>query len=135
MAENSTEQQKPPGRPFVKGDPRINRAGRPKEFSAFVAELRDGGHEERALEFLHEAMGERDKDGTLLPMGMKASELILAYTRGRPVQSVHTVGVNLDAKEDLSKLTPDELRQYLAFRQKTTPVAQVEDEDDEDAAE
>jgi hypothetical protein len=103
---------------FVKGDPRINRAGRPKGFTEFVETLRDEGREEEALQVLERAMRAK-KPGSV---AFKAAELLLAYTRGRPVQVQHittNARVQVEEAEDLSQLSTDELRAYRELRAKT----------------
>jgi len=42
---NTAPKQQPPGTPFVKGDPRINRNGRPKSFDALRLLAQEIAHE------------------------------------------------------------------------------------------
>lgn len=42
---NTAQKQQPPGTPFVKGDPRINRNGRPKSFDALRTLAQQIAHE------------------------------------------------------------------------------------------
>jgi hypothetical protein len=103
---------------FRKGDPRINRQGRPKAFGDFVQVLQEEG-EELAVARLRKAMGQ---SGRVSPVNLKAIELWLAYCRGRPVQA-HTVmatgRVQVEEAEDLSRLSVEELRAYRELRAKT----------------
>ena len=81
------------GRPFRRNqpgkapDPRINRLGRPKDYAEFQLRVQELG-EADALIALLDLMNSAVKDGDRL----RAIELVLAYSRGKPLQALEVTG-------------------------------------------
>ena len=98
-AENNGKQR---GRPFSKGDPRINRGGRPGDYGAFRELCRTKSPQ--AVQALEAALGE---GGTA---AVSAARVLLEYGWGKPASSPE----DLDAVREggataLAVLTRDEL--------------------------
>jgi hypothetical protein len=75
--------KKVPGRPFSKGDPRINRMGRPKVPAEFVEAMRD--RTPAAVDALVRALkSPRTR--------VEAAKVILGYSFGKPIQGIELAG-------------------------------------------
>lgn len=119
------------GRPFTKGDPRINRKGRPKSFDTLRALAQDISHEEATKKDGQPVIINNHKV-TVVEAIMrqwatdpKRQELFIAYAFGKVPQPVE---VGLEEKLlDLirsKQMTIEEARQW--FPDVTLPVAGIE---------
>ena len=106
---------KKPSKAFVKGDPRINRKGRPKNGQAFAEYVR---------QFME---AEDEKKGTIVSEMMEIAvkkarqgqyhfwEALVNRAYGKIADKVE---VNTQEKPDLSKLTNEELAEWMRLLQK-----------------
>ena len=110
---------KPPSKPFTKGDPRINRKGRPKKGETFAEYVRN---------FI-ESEDETKKKAVIETMMMVAIkkanqgqfqfwEQLVNRAYGKVPDKVE---MNTQEKPDLSKLTKDELITWMQLLQKAKP--------------
>ena len=120
MAENQHIKQRArgPGKPFVKGDPRINRAkagpGRPPE--DWTAWCRGQFHSPEARERLAKLMWKTDRFGRPNFVLTKLME----YAFGKPVQVVEQ-----EVQWDLSRLSREELETLARLLDRITAPAGV----------
>jgi hypothetical protein len=80
----SNQVNRPRGRPFTKGDPRINAGGRPKVPSEFKRRCSDFTDEHVVAAWEQEVMQRGEN-------WVRASELLAAYGKGKPTQPVEDV--------------------------------------------
>ena len=101
----AAKRRRGPGTPFVKGDPRINRAGVPSESLAFGKALREAfaeslaapsqyGEGKTRLQHIVEALVERAEAGD-----QKAAELIFDRIAGKPTQAIDA---NVSSQPDVT---------------------------------
>ena len=110
---------KPPPKPFVKGDPRINRKGRPLKGLTFAEWVRD------AMEAPNPETGRRKVD-MLIDEAMRRAlkgnfqfwDAIVARGYGKVADKIE---INPEEKPDLSKLTNDEIETWMRLLQKAKP--------------
>jgi hypothetical protein len=133
------------GKPFVKGDTRINRGGRPKKsYSAIIQSMKALGYEAPTVTEFHEVLGllfvmneadmkqMQDDESTPQWVRLTIAELNNKNTRhrvmadhrdwlfGRAKQSIDhtTAGEAIRPQIDLSRLTEDELRTIANLQRK-----------------
>lgn len=101
---------KPPSKPFTKGDPRINRKGRPLKGLTFAEWVRD------AMESPDEKSGRRKVDDLIdeaIRRAMKGNfqfwDALVARGYGKVPEKIE---LNQDEKPDLSKLTKEEIETW-----------------------
>jgi hypothetical protein len=105
-----------PSKPFVKGDSRINRKGRPLKGLTFAEWVRD------AMESPNEATGRRKVD-MLIDEAMRRAlkgnfqfwDALVARGYGKVADKIE---VNQQEKPDLSKLTDEEIKEWQRLLQK-----------------
>lgn len=101
---------KPPAKPFVKGDPRINRKGRPHKGLTFAEWVRD------AMEAPNATDGRRKVD-MLIDEAMRRAlkgnfqfwDALVARGYGKVADKIE---INPQEKPDLSKLTDEEIEHW-----------------------
>ncbi len=109
---------KPPSKPFVKGDPRINRKGRPKvgeTFAEYVRDFMEAEHEGKGT-IVAEMMAiavSRAKRGQF-----QFWEQLVNRAYGKVPDKVE---MNTQEKPDLSKLTDEELQIWMRLLEKSKP--------------
>ena len=89
---------------FQKGQPG-NPGGKPKAGYSFLQEIRK--YEPQAIEVLRRAM-QCEKGGKPDPIAIRAAELLVAYSRGRPAQTQ-----NVRVIRSLEDLSTEELEMLL----------------------
>lgn len=109
-------EKKLPAKPFVKGDPRINRKGRPLKGLTFAEWVRD------AMESPNPTTGRRKVD-MLIDEAMRRAlkgnfqfwDALVARGYGKVADKVE---VSQTEKPDLSKLSEDELKTWMQLLEK-----------------
>ena len=107
----------PPAKPFVKGDPRINRAGRPKVGQTFAEYVRN---------FIETPPDDPKRRAIIETMMMVAAkkanqgqyqfwEAIMNRAYGKVPDKVE---MTQEEKPDLSKLTEDEIKTWMQLLEK-----------------
>lgn len=109
---------KPPPKPFVKGDPRINRKGRPKVGETFAEYVRA---------FME---AEDEKKGTIVSEMMQIAvsrarhgsfqfwDALVNRAYGKVPDKVE---MNTQEKPDLSKLSKEEIAEWMRLLEKSKP--------------
>ena len=77
-------------RPFVKGDPRINRKGRPKSFDQLRARAQEIAHENASEELSH---GDAILRDWATSKEARKQELFMWYAYGKPPEKIETTGL------------------------------------------
>jgi hypothetical protein len=110
---------------FKKGDPRINRKGRPKIGKTISEKFRNGMEE-----VLDEATGYSSLDSIIdaiirkaLKGNQDAAEYALARGYGKLIDRVEQI--NLNKNYDFSNLSPEERLKLLELMERAKPVADV----------
>jgi hypothetical protein len=99
LSSNTAQKQQPPGVPFKKGDPRINRKGRPKSFDALRA---------LAQEIANEAAKKRDGEPIILDGHIvTVAEAILRQwsTSNNPMLQMRFIEITYGKVPDVHELT------------------------------
>lgn len=116
----------PRGKPFVKGDARINRKGRPKKGESISDRFED-----MLNEVLDEATGYTVLDSMMdaaktkaLKGDMGALEYVLARAYGKMVERVESTNRNINQNYDVSSIPLEERKRLLevAKSAKRTPI-------------
>lgn len=110
---------KPPAKPFVKGDTRINRNGRPRLGLSFAEWVRD------AMEAPNPTNGRRKVD-MLIDEAMRRAlkgnfqfwDALVARGYGKVADKIE---MQTEEKLDLSKLTKEEIETWMRLLQKSKP--------------
>lgn len=108
---------KKPPKPFVKGDPRINRKGRPKVGMTLAEKVRDAMNEEVKEGTKYTKLDQMIDDALHQARLGKFQYLEALWARGfgKVPDQVHML---VDKPPDLSKLTDSEIEIFLKLTQK-----------------
>lgn len=104
---------------FVKGDPNINRLGRPKKGQSFAEVLREqaesmaGSTDMSMMQAIAKILWKKASEGDL-----KAIDMLMDRIDGKPRQGIDA-SIKIEQKPDLEKLSESDLRKLIELQCKS----------------